>query len=319
MMTISKIIAGDYAGCGIRYHKGGWLSEPIFELIDKPEVFGKSIDVQVGKDTIESIEVGGSDSKYNVGQGVVGALFFGPLGLLAGGNDRRHSVTINWKDGKKSLAELNDIDYEELVKRLFDTGNDEVSMRHDYISIEDKMSDWVNKKFPLLIKKHSIPKKTHTVYLNKRRIGVRGHHIWVSDNMLNIFPKNIETIDDYRTITSYIPLYNYYSIVKVPIEEIEYFCASGKDIKLIYFSKKGNKQEIKFRQEDYQVLEDLIPEKNSDVVSAIKKNKLAQSSTVAANTDVIVEKIRKLSALKDEGILTEDEFSAKKNELLDKV
>lgn len=68
---------------------------------------------------------------------------------------------------------------------------------------EDEMNDWISNKFPSLSKKHNIPEKTYIVYLDKRRIGVRGHHIWVYDNILSIFPVNIATFDDYCAITAY--------------------------------------------------------------------------------------------------------------------
>lgn len=119
MMMVSEIVAGDYKGCGIRYFKGAFLSGPSFNLTTKPGMGGKDMDVKVSKYTIESIEEMGSESKNSAGQAAFGAVLFGPAGLLLGGNNRRHMVAIFWKDGKKSLADLNDQEYNELRKVMF--------------------------------------------------------------------------------------------------------------------------------------------------------------------------------------------------------
>ena len=118
MMMASKIVAGDYNGCGVIYYKGIFGGEK-FNLITKPDAFGKDMDVKISKYTIASIEDMGSESKNSVGQAVFGAVLFGPAGLLLGGNNRRHLVAIFWRDGKKSLADLNDNVYRELKRVMF--------------------------------------------------------------------------------------------------------------------------------------------------------------------------------------------------------
>ena len=119
MMMCSKIVAGDYEGCGISYNKGYFGSIPTFEITSKPDAFGKPIGVKVSKATIESVQVGGSESDFRAGQAVFGAALFGPIGVLMGGNNRRHSVIINWKDGRKSLCDLNDQEFNALQKEMF--------------------------------------------------------------------------------------------------------------------------------------------------------------------------------------------------------
>ena len=79
----------------------------------------KNTNVRLSKYTIASIEDLGSEAKNSVAASVFGAALFGPAGLLLGGNNNRHIVAIYWKDGKKSLADLNDIDYRELRKAMF--------------------------------------------------------------------------------------------------------------------------------------------------------------------------------------------------------
>jgi len=81
----------------------------------------------------------------------------------------------------------------------------------------------------------------------------------------------------------------------------------------------GQRKTITFKHEDYQVFEDLLPQKNYVVVSEIKKQIFVRQGVRTDETRAITEQIKELAKLKDEGILTEDEFSAKKKELLAKM
>jgi hypothetical protein len=81
----------------------------------------------------------------------------------------------------------------------------------------------------------------------------------------------------------------------------------------------GTKKTIEFRYKDFEVFNELIPEKNNDVVSEIKKQGFIQQSNKLDETKTIAEQIRELAGLKDDGILTEDEFASKKAELLAKM
>ena len=57
-----------------------------------------------------------------VGRGLVGGLLLGSVGLLAGlsaKNKGIHTLAIQFKDGKKSLVEMDDKIYKELLKKLF--------------------------------------------------------------------------------------------------------------------------------------------------------------------------------------------------------
>ena len=49
------------------------------------------------------------------------------------------------------------------------------------------------------------------------------------------------------------------------------------------------------------------------------KDHSTPTAAMAEMTDIVVEQIRKLAALHEEGILTEEEFTAKKAELLDRL
>lgn len=119
MMMISSIVAGDYIGCGISNGQSLFHGPTGLELTTKPAVTGKEMGIEISKYTVNSIEDVGSESKNSVAASLFGSVLFGPAGLLLGSNNNRHIVAIYWKDGKKSLADLNDIDYRELKKAMF--------------------------------------------------------------------------------------------------------------------------------------------------------------------------------------------------------
>jgi len=88
---------------------------------------------------------------------------------------------------------------------------------------------------------------------------------------------------------------------------------------LSYFSNNGSRETIVLHHADYQVLEDLIPEKNYAVVTEARRQLLVQKSIMNTGAKAITEQIKELATLKDNGILTENEFATKKKELLAKI
>jgi len=76
---------------------------------------------------------------------------------------------------------------------------------------------------------------------------------------------------------------------------------------------------VALENDDYRVLDDLIPEKNYDFVIEVKRQGLKQKLAGVDTSYEITEQIKALAKLKDEGILTEDEFMEKKKELLAKI
>ncbi len=86
-----------------------------------------------------------------------------------------------------------------------------------------------------------------------------------------------------------------------------------------YFDKDGTKKSIFLEYADYQTLKDLIPEKDYCIVSAIMTSSIVQSVQSQDKTKTISDQIRELAKLKDEGILSEEEFLEKKKVLLDKI
>ncbi len=88
---------------------------------------------------------------------------------------------------------------------------------------------------------------------------------------------------------------------------------------LNFFDGNKVRKSIFLEYKDYQTLLDLIPQKDYNVVSAIKTSSLVQSVKNKEKAKTILDQIRELAKLKDEGILTEQEFSDKKKVLLDKM
>ncbi|MCI3922508.1 hypothetical protein MO973_19945 [Paenibacillus sp. TRM 82003] len=112
----NKVIAGDYEnkavvhGFGTTSINTGLLSQPV--ILDKS--------------TVEEYEVMNESHRKSaasaVGRGLVGGLILGPVGLLAGLSAKSkgtHVVAVQFKDGKKSLLEIDDKIYNALVKKLF--------------------------------------------------------------------------------------------------------------------------------------------------------------------------------------------------------
>jgi len=69
----------------------------------------------------------------------------------------------------------------------------------------------------------------------------------------------------------------------------------------------------------YQVFNDLMPEKEFSIVSAVRTSEIIKSQTSINDQKSVADQIRELAKLKDEGLLTEEEFSVKKKQLLDKI
>jgi hypothetical protein len=122
MAAKNMIIAGDYEGKKLRQ---------VFGEIYIDISFGKTLDFN--KQTIEEYEVVDEEKRKSaasaVGRGLVGgiagSLILGPVGLIGGlaGLSAKskgiHILAIQFKDGKKSLLEVDDKIYKSLMKKLF--------------------------------------------------------------------------------------------------------------------------------------------------------------------------------------------------------
>mgnify|MGYP001176801543 CR=1 FL=1 len=114
---MSKIIKGYYEGMKIKNS----LSKVIFI---QPTLFGDTI--ALNKTNLTNYEVITEDTVKNASsailRGAVGTALLPGVGLLAGlsaKNKSTHMVAVEWKNGEKSLLELDQYDYKVLVKSMF--------------------------------------------------------------------------------------------------------------------------------------------------------------------------------------------------------
>lgn len=112
---MNMITAGEYQGAGI---KTGFNSITICKGLKR---------IKLTKDMVESYELITDEHRKSavsgVARGIVGGALLGPVGMLAGGlsakNKGIYNVAVEFKDGKKSLMELDDLGYKTLIKILF--------------------------------------------------------------------------------------------------------------------------------------------------------------------------------------------------------
>ena len=88
---------------------------------------------------------------------------------------------------------------------------------------------------------------------------------------------------------------------------------------LNFFDDKNVKHSMFFNFEDYSTFSEIIPEKSYEIVYTIKTNKILNKVVNENKSLNILDQIRELAKLKDEGLLTEEEFAEKKKSLLDKI
>lgn len=112
----NKVIAGDYSGCKV----DGALSMAYIST-------GLFSSVPLNKTTVNSYELITDEhrksAKSGVARGLVGGALLGPVGALAGGlsakNKGIYQVAIDFKDGKRSLVEVDDKMYQAICKGCF--------------------------------------------------------------------------------------------------------------------------------------------------------------------------------------------------------
>lgn len=121
MSAKNAVIAGDYEGKGIIILRG--FPEKVAIIL---KAFGKDGKIILDKTAIENYEVVTEESSKSassaIARGAMGGFLLGPIGLLAGisaKNKNSHTVAIQFKDGKKSLIEVDGKIYKALIKELF--------------------------------------------------------------------------------------------------------------------------------------------------------------------------------------------------------
>lgn len=111
----NKVIAGDYQGKNILCSLGNpsiWISW--------------SESIYLNKNTIQTCDLITDEHRKSaasgIARGAVGGLLLGPVGLLAGlsaKNKGIYQLAIQFKDGKRSLIEVNDKIYKAIIKSCF--------------------------------------------------------------------------------------------------------------------------------------------------------------------------------------------------------
>lgn len=116
-MAKNIVLAGDYEGKGIAIiggNKGIGIVTSFMKFI------------MLDKTTVESYELITDEHRKSassgIARGLVGGALLGPVGLLAGVSAKNvgtYQVAIQFKDGKRSMVELDDKNYKMLLKNCF--------------------------------------------------------------------------------------------------------------------------------------------------------------------------------------------------------
>lgn len=115
-MAKNKVIAGDYLGSSI----GEIWGSPYFTV-------GIFKTMNIDKSNVECYELLDAEKTKSagsaIGRGLVGGFLLGGVGLLAGGlsakNRGAYQISVKFKDGKKSLIEVDDKIYKTIIKTLY--------------------------------------------------------------------------------------------------------------------------------------------------------------------------------------------------------
>lgn len=119
----NKVLSGDYVDDSVRIECLG--TQLVFGYGKDNDLF-TTTHITLDKSTVESYEVLTEDKVKSASSTMLragaGALLLGPVGLLAGVSGKTkgiYNVAILFKDGKKSLIEIDDKHYKVLMKVLF--------------------------------------------------------------------------------------------------------------------------------------------------------------------------------------------------------
>jgi hypothetical protein len=112
----NKVIAGDYEGRPVKSILG---TIHIATLDLKPRIIDKT--------TVESYELVTDEHRKSAAsgatRGLVGSLLLGAPGLIAGALSAKskgiYTIAIQFKDGKRSMIEVDDKIYKSIIKKCF--------------------------------------------------------------------------------------------------------------------------------------------------------------------------------------------------------
>lgn len=114
MSAKNKVIAGDYNGYKVEGKSNIYISQ------------GLNIIARLNKQTIESYDLITEETMKSgssaILRGMAGVALLGGVGILAGlsaKNKGIYTIAIQWKDGKRSLIEIDDKLYKKFVADMF--------------------------------------------------------------------------------------------------------------------------------------------------------------------------------------------------------
>lgn len=87
---------------------------------------------------------------------------------------------------------------------------------------------------------------------------------------------------------------------------------------LNYFDN-DERHSLFFNADAHQIFTDLMPEKEFNIVSALKSSEIIKNQINSDSKKSVTDQLRELAKLRDDGIITENEFNEKKKQLLDKI
>jgi len=112
----NRVLAGNYVGKMV----GQTFGQPYISI-------GFTKSVYINNTTIESYELITDEhrksAKSGIARGLVGGALLGPVGMLAGGISAKskgiYQIALQFKDGKRSLIEVDDKLYKTIIKSCF--------------------------------------------------------------------------------------------------------------------------------------------------------------------------------------------------------
>lgn len=115
---MNTVIAGDY--------QGKWIRMPNDKTVLVELGLGKT--VRIDKQSVKQYDLAQQNTKtgFSVGKAVLGAAAFGDIGVVAGAGGKQKStyqVIVYFRDGKKSLLEVDEKIYKAITVNLFDVEN----------------------------------------------------------------------------------------------------------------------------------------------------------------------------------------------------
>lgn len=116
-MARNMVLEGEYKNKVVTFSMGGKVYISL----------GLTKKLYLNTDTVESYEVVNEEAQKSMSsglmRGLVGGALLGPVGALAGGlsakSKNTYLVAVQFKDGKRSLLELDNSLYKLLIQKLF--------------------------------------------------------------------------------------------------------------------------------------------------------------------------------------------------------